>query len=116
MDKGGRKGSQQFLNAIRDKEASRKAGVCVGAVGMTSGFVKTASQRNMALWKVAAGTGARFLVSDCDKELSFTCVVSPLQCVQFKIQRQGKDFKLPSPDTLLIQRYPLGSENPQHNG
>lgn len=27
------KGSQQFLNSRRDKEASRKAGACVGAVG-----------------------------------------------------------------------------------
>lgn len=45
--------------------------VCVGAVGVTSGFVKTArslvrgkSVSGMALSRVAAGTGARCLVSD----------------------------------------------------
>lgn len=71
----------------------------------------------MALDKVAGGPGARYLVSNCDKEQSFTSVVSPLYMISVnKVNPKGKGYQLLTPDTLLNQRYLLGSENAQHNG
>lgn len=71
----------------------------------------------MALDKVAGGPGTRYLVSNRDKEQSFTYVVGPLDRISVnQVNPKGKDYQLLTPDTLLQQRDLLGSENAQHSG